>query len=406
MPETSGIRCFIHMKILYIASASVFEPLIESQVLCYLRHLASKGCSFDLLTFERREISPEEQDALRKRLGEFSVNWIPHWIVQGKRSAGIFRDIRDASKELERHLKKHPCDLIHARSFLPGNIAIRLKKRLGIPVLYDMRGFWAKEKFAYGRISLLPGKWVAQFMEDRVFKNADYLVSLTHAGIDYLKRRGLKKPIRCIPCCVDLEHFVPAEKNRGELSGPVQLISVGSLGRGYRCDAVFGVAQELMKIRPGTTLLLLTRTDPEVIHATAKSVGMPASSYAIKSVPHEQVAAEIAASGAGICMVAPSESKVASCPTKLGEYLACGIPSIANIPIGDVEETLAHHNTGVSVRLDVDDFKEVAMKFDALLQDSGVRQRARQTAEEMFCSEAGAASYFEIYQQMTCKNND
>ena len=48
-------------------------------------------------------------------------------------------------------------------------------------------------------------------------------------------------------------------------------------------------------------------------------------------------------------MVEVSEAKIASCPTKLPEYLACGIPVVANVPIGDVQAILAKHRTVVSL---------------------------------------------------------
>lgn len=386
------------MRILYIASASIIEPLIESQVVRYLENLASKGCSFDLVTFERNELEPDAITQISNRLSIHAIHWKPHWISSAQRSFGLLNDIRNTTRELVPWFKENPVDLIHARSFLPGNIAVGIKKKLGTPVLYDMRGLWAKEKFAYGRIKLLPAKWLAQAMENRVIRSADYLVSLTNNGIKYLQEKGVNNPIECIPCCVDLDHFRPAECRLP--TDPIRLISVGSLGKGYRCDAVFKFAVAFSRLHSKTHLDLFTRTDPNHIIQIANTLGVPESSYSIRPVPHCEVAAEIANATLGICMVEPSESKIASCPTKLGEYLACGLPVVANVPIGDVEEILSRNQVGVSVRLDQDSFDDVAKRAFELIQSSSIQQRARAVAEEIFDVESGAAKYYSIYEKL------
>ncbi len=387
------------MRVLYIASGSIREPLIQSQVLRYLERNGEQGCEFDLVTFERQPITADEQAEWDRRLARHSINWIPRQIVKGRRSFGMLRDIADTTRFLSHHLKKTPCDLIHARSFLPGNIGARLRSQMGIPLLYDMRGFWAKEKFAYGHIRLTAAKWLAQKLENRVFDRADYLVSLTNAGIDFFRAQGVVKPIRCIPCCVDLDAFRPADQTNAatDSNHTRRLVSVGSLGRGYRCDAVLRFANEFQKLCPGTILDLITRTDPQLIDATAAELGISNLQYQIRSLPHDQVASEIATASAGICMVAVSEAKIASCPTKLAEYLACGIPVVANIPIGDVESTLSERNTGVTVRLDSDDLAAAAAQLKNLLRDPNVGTRARQQAVDSFGVADGAAKYLEIY---------
>ncbi len=387
------------MKILYIASGSIHEPLIESQVLRYLEKNAQRGCAFDLITFERQPTGRERAERLSARLEAQSINWMPRAVTKGRRSLGMIRDIRETAAWLGSQLPIQDYDLVHCRSFLPGNIGRLLKKRYGLPLLYDMRGFWAREKFAYGHIRLPAAKWFAQKLEDRVVGAADHLVSLTDAGIAFLRSQSIQQPITCIPCCVDLEAFVPLGKTSD--GDGLKLVSVGSLGRGYRCDAVLQIAAAVAKLRPGTTIDLISRTDPRVVEETAKRLGIDSSLYKLHALPHEEVAPAIAKADAGVCMVAVSEAKIASCPTKLGEYLACGLPVIANIPIGDVEATLKQSKTGVTVELDRDDLDTSAMQLCELIEDRDVGTRARETAERTFSVADGAAKYFEIYQSMT-----
>ncbi|MEL7500617.1 MAG: glycosyltransferase [Planctomycetota bacterium] len=390
------------MQILYIASAAFDEPLIKSQVLSYLFHNALHGrVQYSLVTFERRAIDKDVQNSIVADLKSKGINWIPIWISSKNRFMGMFQDIRHATNILRDHLQTNPHDLIHARSFLPGNTAARLKKKLGIPMLYDMRGFWAKEKYAYGRLKFLPAKWVAQFMENRVFDAADHLISLTESGVHFLKEQGSTKPITCIPCCVDLNKFRPL------LNKPTndqhQLVSVGSLGRGYRCDAVFQFAAEYQKLHKNTQLLLLTRTDRNFILDIANHSGFPLDRVTIESVSHEEVPVRVAAATAGICMIESSDAKIASCPTKLGEYLACGLPAIANVPIGDVEDTLTKRNVGIPVRLDHDPMAHAAAKLIKLVNDPNIKSRAREEAVGRFNLVDGANAYVDVYQSMINK---
>jgi glycosyltransferase involved in cell wall biosynthesis len=396
------------MNILYIASASILEPLIESQVLRYLEQLSKRGCEFTLVTFERKSFDDSQRNEINTKLARHSIKWLPRWIASQNRRTGILRDIRDTSRMLIDFLHDNPHDLVHARSFLPGNIAAKLKKKTGIPILYDMRGFWAKEKYAYGRIKFLPGKWLAQFLENRVFIQADHLVSLTQASIKLLRKQYPNKPIDCIPCCVDLDHFRPKSRTN---SPQHRLVSVGSLGRGYRADAVFEFAASYRQLHPNTHLDLITRTAEATVRSAAEAAGFPSDAYTIRSVPHLEVATVIASSTAGICMIDPSESKIASCPTKLGEYLACGIPAVANIPIGDVEDTIVPNNVGVPIQLDadstsgIDSMANAAQRLLELVNDPNLPLRARQEAESRFSVAEGAATYHKIYQQLTSSSD-
>ena len=49
----------------------------------------------------------------------------------------------------------------------------------------------------------------------------------------------------------------------------------------------------------------------------------------------------------GIFFIKPVYSKIASCATKLGEFLSCGVPCITNRGIGDHNEILTNSRTGI-----------------------------------------------------------
>ena len=82
----------------------------------------------------------------------------------------------------------------------------------------------------------------------------------------------------------------------------------------------------------------------------------------------------------------------------MGEYLAAGLPVIANGGIGDVDSQLGDTRTGAVIK----DFSEAELSRAAeeaqlLLADPDMIERARKTAAEIFSLDLGAASYIELY---------
>src|SRR5688572_23369713 len=110
--------------------------------------------------------------------------------------------------------KKHTFDLIHCRSYVAAEMGLQLKKRYGVKLLFDMRGFWADEKVDNGQWNLKKRLYNRIYQhykkkEAEFLIKADGIVSLTQAGKDYLLSQEAYQQlsITVIPCCADLQHF-------------------------------------------------------------------------------------------------------------------------------------------------------------------------------------------------------
>ena len=102
--------------------------------------------------------------------------------------------------------------------------------------------------------------------------------------------------------------------------------------------------------------------------------------------------------------VTPSFSKLAMAPTKLGEFLAMGIPCITNSGLGDTAEILVSHGVGVVVPdTSASELKRGAGNLLELLRDPSLSKRCRETARSCFSLEGGAQAYDRIYRQLTGK---
>jgi glycosyltransferase involved in cell wall biosynthesis len=109
----------------------------------------------------------------------------------------------------------------------------------------------------------------------------------------------------------------------------------------------------------------------------------------------------IARMSAGMALIKPAYSKIASAPTKLAEYLGCGVPCLGNAGVGDVQQILEGHRVGVALRgFSEADLQSGVDRLIELSEDPSTPERCRKLAEELFSRDQGVASYAQIYQAL------
>ena len=135
--------------VLYISYNGMLDPLGQSQVIPYLRELAGRGVRFTLLSFERSAAlqanGSRKCEALQLSLAASGIEW--HWLRYHQRPSlpattyDVIAGIRYA-KDLAR---RNAIEMVHARSHIPATIGLALKKRLGVKLIFDLRGLMAEE---------------------------------------------------------------------------------------------------------------------------------------------------------------------------------------------------------------------------------------------------------------------
>lgn len=388
-------------SVLYIASASIRDPLIVSQVIRYLEHMQASLTSCHLITFER-ESSPDHS-RISDELQAAGIRWSPIKAWKKLRTAGFWYDRHRALTRARRIVAEESIDIVHCRSFLAGTLGRKLKSDR-VRFLYDMRGLWSLEKRDKGTIRNPHAFKVAQHLEHQLFRDADRIVSLTHQGRRYLERTGVTTPIDVIPTCVDLERFQPQRQTSdGQRldSQKLSVVSAGTLGSGYLASEMFRFCRLLQHHWPEAAFQILTGSQHEAVVSSAAAAGLSTSELQVSKVAPEAMPRELARADVGLCFVKPTEAKIASCPTKLGEYLACGIPVVATDGIGDVTEILEACSVGVIIRPDEETSWPAAIrKLATLLNDPRTASRCRRAAEERFDLKDGVRQYLRIYDQL------
>lgn len=398
--------------VLYISYDGMTDPLGQSQVLPYLTGLAARGHRITLLSAEKTERFAAESVAIRRLCDAAGIDWQP---IRYHRSPLLLSGLYDAGaleRQARRLHRRRAFDIVHCRGYIPALVGLRLKRRLGIAFLFDMRGFWADERAEAGSWPRENPVFSAvyrffKYHERAFIREADAIVSLTKAGRDVIVegKAGLppSSEVSVIPCCVDFDHFADftaADRAaaRRELGIPADrpvLVYVGSLGGNYMLGEMMSFFRGYRRSRPGALFLFITREDPGAIVREAGESGVARNELLIRSAKRDEVPRFIAAADAGVAFKQASFSAKACSPTKLGEMLAVGIPVVANAGVGDVEEVLCDTAAGVVVTaFDEDSMRSAASELVALRPDP---RNIREGARRWFNLKEGITKYHEIY---------
>jgi glycosyltransferase involved in cell wall biosynthesis len=283
-------------------------------------------------------------------------------------------------------------------------MALTLNKLFRLRFIFDMRGFWVDERID-GNLWPSGGQMyrVAKWFERRFLLNADHVVSLTSSAVQIMERfdylQGRMPPVTVIPTCADLNRFKPVSY---ELTPPPFVLGyVGTVGTWYMFDEVVASLVILLQMRPEARLLVVSRDDHDHIRQRLQSAGVPESATEIRSASHAEVPALMARMHAGIFFIKPAFSKQASAPTKLAEFLGCGIPCLGNAGVGDMAAVLEGERVGVVINaFDEASLKQGLKQLLILCTDPEVTGRCVAAAHRHYSLEEGVARYQAIYESL------
>jgi glycosyltransferase involved in cell wall biosynthesis len=182
---------------------------------------------------------------------------------------------------------------------------------------------------------------------------------IRRTGEGYRDRVG--RPVEVIPCCVDFTRF--AEAN-GQSRSDVRLelgvedrrvlAYVGSFGGWYLTNEMLNFVKVAKEHDPRTLVLILTARNEDQVATKLRSMGIADEDFLVKSVSPADVPLYLRATDLAVSFIKACYSKQSSSPTKIAEYLACGVPVVANRGVGDIDDLIGDNGIGVLV----DDFSD------------------------------------------------
>ena len=153
---------------------------------------------------------------------------------------------------------------------------------------------------------------------------------------------------------------------------------------------------------PDAQLHILNRGDHAYIRERLARHDIPPDSIRLEVRDRAGVADAMQHMDAGIFFIKPAYSKISSAPTKLGEFLGCGVPCLSNAGVGDMGTILESEGVGVAMP----DFSESTMKASLqrvieLTRDPRIALRCRDVAVRRFSLDDGARAYDKIYSELS-----
>ena len=397
---------------LYLTYDGLLDPLGRSQIIPYLEQFATKGVRLVVVSFEKAAWLQwnKENPSYRRRLAQQGIQWIP---LRYHKWPPVLSTLWDLLQGLVvcTWISRRRCpEIVHARGYVVALLALWVKGFTKARFLFDMRGFWPEERIE-GGLSRPDGllyrctKW----WEKRFLREADGIVVLSHVAKEILeermKKNGSSVTILVVPTCADLKKFVPRQENSNK-KNLTRIVYVGSVGTWYLVEEMVQFFKILQHRIPEAHLSILTpRPDPLLSYAFKD---LNPSAHDIQMLTHEGVPPVLQTMHASLCFIKPVNSKKASCPTKVGESLACGVPVVITKDVGDCDRLVERERVGVVVPdFSPRGYGEALERLIALVREgSALSERCRRVAKENFDLERGVEKYLSFYEALFIKGQE
>ena len=349
-------------KVLYLSLTGMTEVLGRSQVLEYLIDL-SQGNEIFLISFEK-EKDLENIVTVEKLISQHNIKW-KYFIYSNKYGfISTLIQICQAVKYSSHIIMKHNVNIIHARSMIPATIGFILKRIYGAKLLFDIRGFSVDEKLDSNRLK--KGGFLHKILkkwDNYLYEKSDHIVTLTYRAKEIL-HKDLdinNNKMTVIPTCANKDIFLKMsdkekiffKKQLGFQECDIIIIHTGTVSGWYDFDNEVKLVKELMSQDDNINFLVLNKHEHLFIEKVFNKFNLPKEKVKITSSSFTDMYKYLNISDYSLFFIKPSYSKQASAPTKFAENVACLLPSITNIGVGDMEYYMNKYNVGYLLNKDL-----------------------------------------------------
>lgn len=393
------------LNTLYLCYFGLREPLVQTQVVSYLKEIAKTEIIVNLLTFEpdlKEKWTDESIESEREKLKQAGIDW--YFLPYHKRPTALatFYDVLCGAWLALKLVRRKKINVLHARTHIPLLMALAVKPFTGCKMIFDIRGLVAEEYVDAGiwRENSVPFRIVKQ-VERLGLKYSEQVVVLTRKAKDFLVSKNLRKAdsIEVIPCCVDFSRIGLDETL--EKRERFELIYAGSVTGLYLLSEMGRFFLELKKHKPDAFFRILTASSPEIVHRTFGELGISENDYAVMKVTPDEVPKYLKQAHLGISFRTPTFAQIAASPTKIPEYLACGLPFVSNYGIGDTDFLIETENVGVCLK----DFSQAQTALAAheivrLLREKATTKYVTVARKYFDLQKVGGENYLKVYHRL------
>jgi len=288
------------------------------------------------------------------------------------------------SREVQRAGRQRPRpDIVIGSSpqLLAARAAREVARRHDCPFVFEVRDLWPESLLAAGGKTGLAYRALDAIAND-LYRTASLILVLAEGTADYLREKGIRQPIACVPNGADVQH-PPVAVPPDSPTRPCTFVYAGAHGPANGLDTVLDAAAML---GPQSQVRFVFVGDGPVratLEASALQRGLTHVSF-LGPKPKTELPRIFAEADAGLMVLrdAPLFAFAVS-PNKLFDYFAAGLPVINNVP-GDVAGMVRQAEAGIQA---ADSTAESLVQAVRAFQQTpgpdrtAMRQRGRQWVE-------------------------
>ena len=278
-------------------------------------------------------------------------------------------------------------DIIHAHNYEAALVALWMRKRWRIPVIYHGHTIFEEELPTYFRSRFLKAgtRWLGQRLDSVVPRRMDRCLAITSPMLSRLLKRGVEEEkMELLPPGIFYEapgaEEIRAAARKYALEGRPSVLYAGNLDNYQRVDLLLEGFQEVAAECPEAILLIVTNSNPKSYKRQVERLRLTKHVRFLTGLPFDEVKAVMAC---GDVAVLPRLSPY-GLPIKLLNYMAAGLPVVAFRRAGHI---LEHLQTGYLVG--EENAHGLAGEIIALLRDRGLAAKLGANARKAAAAHFG-----------------
>lgn len=260
------------------------------------------------------------------------------------------------TRRLEALARQERPDLLHAHSpALNAHPALRVGRRLGIPVVYEVRGFWEDAAVDHGTASEGGPRYaLTRWLETQALRRADQVTTICNGLKQEMQSRGIPADkITIIPNAVDVDRFTMVGAPNARLQADLGLAGhwvLGFCGSFYAyegLDLTIRALPDILDGIPNAKLLLVGGGPQEAsVRALVAELGLGQHVVFTGRVPNKLI--DDYYSLINLLVFPRKRMRLTDLVTPLKplEAMAQGLPVLAS-DVGGHQELIAHGETGM-----------------------------------------------------------
>jgi hypothetical protein len=377
--------------IIYIYN-SFKDPLFQNLMYKYIQTLTDKGLAFYLITFEQPEyaISEDEKSEIKDSLLKKGITWKPF-----KHSTGRFLllkkfyDLFSVFFTLLRWRLFGRAKNIFAFANVSASHSVIYSKLMGLKLF-----IYSYEPHAAFQVEL--GLWdsnslkykILNYFEKLAAQSASLVFTGTKYGVELIHSIAPKTLAYRLPTSVNENEFFYHKKqanewlNKNGLTQKKVVLYLGNFGDLYYSpDKLITFYEGLYQIDNTYHFVVITSYSLPKIKNLIEASNIPSEAFYLDTkISYDDVKIIISASLVGMSIVPPLENQKYRSPTKVAEYLLCGLPFITCKGVSEDDLVAEEHHVGAVIdELSPQYAKHVDNQISNWLNDrEGIRKKCRE----------------------------